>query len=146
MSLRKWRETKQQSNRARSGHPISCCFVSLHFLCDIPSSHAVVCTVFSRKKTFTRFPYVHFTYCAGNHKKVKVRTNDNLVNIFLGEGLYSKYNVVVSCPPSAMPLFAVCLSSLVLNGDSSMRSSRSLNRQGQGCIFDKTSAIHIGYR
>ena len=31
----KWRETKQQTSRARSGHQISCCLVSLHFLCDI---------------------------------------------------------------------------------------------------------------
>ena len=31
----KWRETKQQLSRARSGHQIGCCLVSLHFLCDI---------------------------------------------------------------------------------------------------------------
>ena len=41
MSHRKWRETKQQPSRARSGHKISSCLVSLLFLCDIPSSHAV---------------------------------------------------------------------------------------------------------
>ena len=35
MSHWKWRETKQQPSRARSGHQISCCSVSLHFLCDI---------------------------------------------------------------------------------------------------------------
>ena len=35
MSLWKWRETKLQPSRARSGHQISCCLVSLHFLCDI---------------------------------------------------------------------------------------------------------------
>ena len=35
MSHWKWRETKLQPNRARPGHQISCCFVSLHFLCDI---------------------------------------------------------------------------------------------------------------
>ena len=35
MSHWKWRETKQPPGRARSGHQISCCFVSLHFLCDI---------------------------------------------------------------------------------------------------------------
>ena len=35
MSHWKWRETKQQPSRARSGHQISCCLVSLHFLCDI---------------------------------------------------------------------------------------------------------------
>ena len=35
MSHWKWRETKLQPSRARSGHQISCCFVSLHFLCDI---------------------------------------------------------------------------------------------------------------
>ena len=35
MSLWKWRETKQQASRARSGRQISCCFVSLHFLCNI---------------------------------------------------------------------------------------------------------------
>ena len=32
---RKRRETKQQPSRAKSGNQISCCFVSLHFLCDI---------------------------------------------------------------------------------------------------------------
>ena len=35
MSHWKWRETKLQPSRARSGHQISCCLVSLHFLCDI---------------------------------------------------------------------------------------------------------------
>ena len=35
MSHRKWRETKQQQSRARSGHQLSCCLVSLGFLCDI---------------------------------------------------------------------------------------------------------------
>ena len=35
MSHRKWRETKQQPSRARSGNKLSCCLVSLHFLCDI---------------------------------------------------------------------------------------------------------------
>ena len=35
MSHWKWSETKQEPSRARSGHQISCCLVSLHFLCDI---------------------------------------------------------------------------------------------------------------
>ena len=35
MSYWKWRETTLQPSRARSGHQISCCLVSLHFLCDI---------------------------------------------------------------------------------------------------------------
>ena len=35
MSHWKWRETKLQPSRARSGHQISCCLVSLHFLRDI---------------------------------------------------------------------------------------------------------------
>ena len=35
MSHRKWRETKQQPSRARSGHQMSGCLVALHFLCDI---------------------------------------------------------------------------------------------------------------
>ena len=30
--LRTWRETKQQPSRAKSGHHVSCCLVSLHFL------------------------------------------------------------------------------------------------------------------
>ena len=34
------RETKQQPRRTRSGHQLGCCLVSLHFLCDIPVSHA----------------------------------------------------------------------------------------------------------
>ena len=41
MLLRKWRETKQQTSRARSGHQISCCLVSLRYLCDILSGHPV---------------------------------------------------------------------------------------------------------
>ena len=41
MSHRKRRETKQQPSRARSGNPISCCLVSLHFLCDILSTGPV---------------------------------------------------------------------------------------------------------
>ena len=35
MSHWKWRETKLQPSRARSGQQISCCLVSLHFLGDI---------------------------------------------------------------------------------------------------------------
>ena len=41
MSHRKRRETMQQPSRARSGHQISCCLVSLHFLCDILSTGPV---------------------------------------------------------------------------------------------------------
>ena len=36
------RETKQQPSRDRSGNQISCCLVSLHFLCDILSTGAVL--------------------------------------------------------------------------------------------------------
>ena len=43
MSHRKWREGKQQPSRARSGNQLSCCLVSLHFLCDIPSGRPVHC-------------------------------------------------------------------------------------------------------
>ena len=35
MPHRKWRETKQQPRRAKSGNQISCSSVSLNFLCDI---------------------------------------------------------------------------------------------------------------
>ena len=42
MSHWKWRETKQQSSRARSGHQISCCLLSLHFLCDILATITVL--------------------------------------------------------------------------------------------------------
>ena len=41
MSHRKWRETKQQPSRDSSGHQISCCLVSLHFLCDILATFTV---------------------------------------------------------------------------------------------------------
>ena len=41
MSHRKYRETKQQPSRARSGHQISCFLVSLHFLCNTLSGHPV---------------------------------------------------------------------------------------------------------
>ena len=42
MSHMKRRETKQQPNRARSGNQISCCLVSIHFLCDILSTGPVL--------------------------------------------------------------------------------------------------------
>ena len=48
MSHRKWRETKQEPSRARLGHQISSCLVSLHFLCDILATG----TVQSCVKTF----------------------------------------------------------------------------------------------
>ena len=35
MSHRKWRVTKQHPSRTSSGHQISCCLFSLHFLCAI---------------------------------------------------------------------------------------------------------------
>ena len=35
MSHWKWRETKHMPSRASSGHQISCCLFSLHFLYDI---------------------------------------------------------------------------------------------------------------
>ena len=41
MLHRKWRESKWQPSRARSGHQLSCCLVSLHFLCDILSGRPV---------------------------------------------------------------------------------------------------------
>ena len=43
----KWRETKQQPSRARSGHQISCCLVSYNFLCDILAMITVVVVGFS---------------------------------------------------------------------------------------------------
>ena len=42
MSHRKWRSTKEQPSRARAGYQISCCLLSLHFLCDILSGGPVV--------------------------------------------------------------------------------------------------------
>ena len=42
MSHRKWRETKQQPSSSRSGHQISCCSLSYHFLWDILSSRPVL--------------------------------------------------------------------------------------------------------
>ena len=45
---KKWRETKQQPSRARSGHQISCCLVSLHFLCDILATIRVHVFAFMR--------------------------------------------------------------------------------------------------
>ena len=43
MSHRKWRKTKQQPSRARSGNHINCCLVSLHFQRDIQSTAPVQC-------------------------------------------------------------------------------------------------------
>ena len=40
MSRRNWIEP----SRARSGHQISCCLVSFHFMCEIPSGRPVVRT------------------------------------------------------------------------------------------------------
>ena len=42
MSHRKWRSPKQQPSRARAGYQISCCLLSLHFLCDILLTFTVV--------------------------------------------------------------------------------------------------------
>ena len=36
MAHRKWRATKQQPSKARSGHQLSCCSLSLHFLVRHP--------------------------------------------------------------------------------------------------------------
>ena len=44
MSHRIWRESKLQQSRARSGNLISCCLLSLHFLCDILQTFTVRCT------------------------------------------------------------------------------------------------------
>ena len=41
MSHSKRRGNKEQPSRARSGNQISCCLVSLHFLCDILSGRPV---------------------------------------------------------------------------------------------------------
>ena len=41
IALRKWRETKKQPSRARSGNQLSCCLVSLLFLCHILSGRPV---------------------------------------------------------------------------------------------------------
>ena len=44
------------SSRTRmSGHQISCCLVSLHFLCDIPFGHAVQVHAESQKSNLTCF-------------------------------------------------------------------------------------------
>ena len=40
MLHRKWRETKQQPSRARSGYQLSCFLVSVHFLCECGSKEA----------------------------------------------------------------------------------------------------------
>ena len=53
----KWRETKRHPSRATSGHQISCSLVSLHFLCDILSSHSVGCRLVIVK---AREPWHHF--------------------------------------------------------------------------------------
>ena len=55
MSRRKWRETKQQPSRAGSGHQISCCLVSLHFLCDILSGRPVHAPINSARCPPPRF-------------------------------------------------------------------------------------------
>ena len=54
MSRRKRRETKQQPSRARSGNQISCCLVSLHFLCRCATSclRARYSSNFYRQNTF----------------------------------------------------------------------------------------------
>ena len=42
MTHRIWRESKLQPSRARSGNLISCCLISLHFLCDILQTFTVL--------------------------------------------------------------------------------------------------------
>ena len=42
MSHRIWRESRLQPSRARSGNLISCCLISLHFLCDILQTFTVM--------------------------------------------------------------------------------------------------------
>ena len=41
MLFRKWREIKLQPSRARSSYQLSCCLLSLSFLCDILQSRTV---------------------------------------------------------------------------------------------------------
>ena len=53
MSHTKWRKTKKQSSKTRSGHQISCCLVSLLLLCDILSGCPVF-RVMSGKETKRR--------------------------------------------------------------------------------------------
>ena len=72
MSHRKWRETKQQSSRARSSHHISCCLVSLHFLCDILTGRPVHLLV-TEKVTVAPAVYpCSLSYEMGNicHRKI----------------------------------------------------------------------------
>ena len=55
-------ETKQQPIRAMSGHQISCCLVSLHFLCDILSSHSVLTHVRATSNLYVQeFPTINQT-------------------------------------------------------------------------------------
>ena len=56
MLHRKWRETKRQPNRAGSGHQISCCLVSLRFLCDILSGRPVCIEEIAASSKKTRLP------------------------------------------------------------------------------------------
>ena len=66
---RKWRETKQQPSRARSGHH-SCCLVSLHFLCDssIRSPCTLVAEVRKGGSGALRFPTT-VTFCRHRRRR-----------------------------------------------------------------------------
>ena len=52
MSHRIWRETMHDPSKARSGNKLSCCLLSLRFLCDILRSGTVVSPV---RGAFTKY-------------------------------------------------------------------------------------------
>ena len=63
----KWRETKLQPSRAWSGRHISCCLVSLHFLCDILAPITInfkSCgmTLYMNKSLISSFTAVQFQF------------------------------------------------------------------------------------
>ena len=85
MSHRKWRETKQQPSRARSGHQISCCLVSLHFLCDtdILSGCPVQSCVESFLLSCENFCRNHFPVIL-SHPRAETRLQGDLVGCRTG--------------------------------------------------------------
>ena len=85
MLHRKWRESKQQPSRARSGHQISCCLVSLHFLCDtdILSGCPVQSCVESFLLSCENFCRNHFPVIL-SHPRAETRLQGDLVGCRTG--------------------------------------------------------------
>ena len=74
MSHRKWRETKQHPSRASAGYQISCCLLSLNFLCDILSGGPVEALILMKVSIFClqKLNKMPFSWCE-QHEPLMVK-------------------------------------------------------------------------